>query len=116
MTPQDEFAHRLTASLDQGLRLIDPSTELSLASYRRRALAEHHTSHSSHTVLAWAHKHARMGAILALALIIASWWSLQPVAPPYSAETDILLLTGEIPPNAYADNSFSQWLEARATF
>lgn len=116
MTQPDEFSRCLTASLDQGLRQLDASTEQRLNSIRRQALAEHQVSHSPQAVLAWTYQHARMGAVLAVALIMAGWWFLQPTNPPYSAETDILLLTGELPPNVYADNTFSQWLDARATF
>jgi hypothetical protein len=95
---------------------MDATTGQRLAAARRRALAPL-TAHPSHSVLTWAHRNIRLGAAgAALLLLLAGWWIFQPSAPPYSPETDILLLTGELPPAAYADNTFSQWLEAHATF
>jgi hypothetical protein len=120
VTQPNEFSRRLSAHLDQGLQQLDASTEQRLNAMRRHALAERQITHApqavSLAIAAWTHKHARMGLALATALIMAGWWFLQPTNPPYSAETDILLLTGELPPNVYADNTFSQWLDARATF
>jgi hypothetical protein len=117
VTHQDEFARRVTAALDQGLGGMDASTHHRLAFIRRQAIKDQTASrYQGSAVLVWAHRHARMAAVLLLTLIIASWWFLQPSSPPYSAEIDILLLTGELPPAAYADNTFSQWLETHATF
>ena len=119
MNPQDEFVHRLTAKLDQGLTQFDTPTARRLASMRRAAIAHPPAAHGLNTALAWAYKHARHARIVAaltLALMIAFWWLSQQPAPSYSAETDILLLTGDLPPDVYADNTFSQWLEARAAF
>jgi multidrug efflux pump subunit AcrB len=116
MTQQDDFARRVAATLNQGLRELDVPTGQRLASMRRQALAEVHLNGRNHTVLAWAYRHARMGIFLALALLMAGWWFMQNTPRAYSPETDILLLTGELPPNVYADNAFSQWLEARTNY
>ncbi|MDP2786897.1 MAG: DUF3619 family protein [Pseudomonadota bacterium] len=61
-------------------------------------------------------EHAQIALPLALALLLAGWWFVQSLPHPYSPETDILLLTGDLPPDAYADKTFSQWLETHATF
>jgi hypothetical protein len=110
VTQQDDFARRLTASLDQGLRQIDASTSQRLASMRRQALAGDRGAHAGHAVLVWVHRHLRLAAFITLAVLWAGWWFVQNAPRPYSAETDILLLTGDLPPDAYADKTFSQWL------
>jgi hypothetical protein len=51
-----------------------------------------------------------------LAIVFSGWWFVHNAQPSYSAETDILLLTGDLPPNAYADKTFSQWLDSRTLF
>ncbi len=133
MTQPDEFAHRLTQHLEHGLTRVNATTEQRLAAMRRQALtnhpewATHGTRVGSSWSLSWsfgqAFKHRRVrlaGAAMIVLLLVANWWITQPSTSPsplpYSAEMDILLLTGELPPNIYADNTFSQWLEAHATF
>jgi len=116
VTQHDDFARRLTASLNQGLMEIDALTSQRLASMRGQTLAGDNMIPADHSVLAWASRPAWIAGFLALALLLAGWWFMQPAPSPYSAETDILLLTGELPPAAYADNTFSQWLEKHSTF
>jgi multidrug efflux pump subunit AcrB len=117
VTQLDDFARRVTASLDQGLSEIDTTTSLRLASMRRLALAgDTTTQHRGHAVLVWVSRHAWLTALLALAMLVAGGWFTQNHPRVYSPETDILLLTGDLPPNAYADKTFSQWLKSRAPF
>lgn len=116
MTLEDDFARRLTTRLDRGLGEIDASTSHRLALMRRQALARDSGIYRGNSVLTWAHRHTRVSAFLVLALLFASLWLMQSHPRPYSAETDILLLTGDLPPDVYANKTFSQWLEERAIF
>lgn len=116
MTEHDDFALRVTAALNQGVREIDASTSQRLASMRRQALAGDSALQRGHAVLVWVYRHSRLAAFLALAVLLAGGWFAQNAPRPYSPETDILLLTGDLPPHAYADKTFSQWLKSRAPF
>jgi hypothetical protein len=116
VTQQDDFAYRITAALDRGAAELDASTLQRLASLRRHAVAGQHTSGHGHHVLAVMHRHSLATGLLALALLLVGLWMMQNNPPAYSAETDILLLTGDLPPNAYADKTFSKWLDARSPF
>jgi len=116
MTKEDEFAYRLTATLDRGVNGIDPATLNRLASMRRQAVSTQPDASRGHHVLTLLHRHGWVSATLALALLLTGWWFAQNTQPTYSAETDILLLTGDLPPNAYADKTFSKWLAARSMF
>jgi hypothetical protein len=116
VTEQDDFARRLTTRLDQGLGQIDAATCHRLTSMRRQVLFSATPTPQGHQILAWVHRHARISLLLALALLFSGWWFTQNTPRAYSAETDILLLTGELPPHAYADKNFSQWLKSLAPF
>ncbi len=117
MTQEDDFARRLTTTLDSGVKQMDASTLRHLASIRRQAVSASHTKHfPGHSVVALLQRHGFASALLALAILFSGWWFLHNAKPAYSPETDILLLTGDLPPNAYADKTFSQWLEQRAAF
>ncbi|OYY94744.1 MAG: hypothetical protein B7Y41_04000 [Hydrogenophilales bacterium 28-61-23] len=110
VTPDDDFAHRLTSALDQGLREIDAPTGHRLASMRSQAISGDRATLGGIGILAWVHRHIRLASFATLAILLASWWFVQTAPRPYSVETDILLLTGDLPPQAYADKTFSQWL------
>ena len=116
MTQEDDFARRLTTALDGGVKEMDASTVQRLASIRRQAITARHPASQGHGVLAMLHRHSFMSALLALAIVFSGWWLVHNAQPSYSAETDILLLTGDLPPNAYADKTFSQWLDSRTLF
>ncbi len=116
MTVQDDFTRRLTTVLSKGAEEIDASTTHRLASMRRRALTINNATYVGSPVLTWVHRHSGIGAVLVLVLILSSWWFTQKTPHAYSAETDILLLTGDLPPNAYADKTLTQWLESRNSF
>ena len=116
MTEQDDFAHRLTHVLDSGVNKMDAGTLERLAQVRRHAVTPSRSMSAGHTVVALLHRHAYASTFLALLLALSGWWIAQNSTPSYSAETDILLLTGDLPPNAYADKTFAQWLDTRSTY
>ncbi len=116
MTQQDEFASRLTTILDDGVKEMDAVMLQRLAVMRRHAVSGFRAPVQGHGVLVILQRHGFISALLVLALLFSGWWYAQNSQPAYSAETDILLLTGDLPPNAYADKTFTQWLETRSSF
>lgn len=116
MINEDEFASRLTAVLDRGVNEIDAATLNRLSSMRRQAISNQPVASRGLHALALLHRHGWASVMLALVILLAGWWFVQNSQPTYSAETDILLLTGDLPPNAYADKTFSQWLDTRSMF
>lgn len=116
MTQHEDFPYRLTASLNQGIQDLDAATTRQLAQLRRQALSTRAGPSHASPVLALLHRHSILTPLLVLALLFSGWWLMQSPPTAYSPETDILLLTGELPPNAYADKTFTQWLNKRASF
>ena len=116
MTKEDEFAHRLITALDSGVRDMDASTLQQLGALRRQAVGSQHSLMHGHHILALIQRHSLASILLTLLILISGYWFVQTRQPAYSPETDILLLTGDLPPNAYADKTFSKWLEARSPF
>lgn len=116
MTQQDDFAYRLTAVLDRGIKEMDTPTLQRLATLRRQALTSGHSESFGHNVISLIQRHSLVSVLVGLMLMLAGLWFAQNTQPAYSAETDILLLTGDLPPNAYADKTFTQWLNARTAF
>lgn len=116
MTQHDDFAYRLTSVLDRDIKEMDAPTLRQLATIRQKAISSHHHPAFGHHVVALIQRHSLVSMLLVLVLMLAGLWLAQNSRPPYSAETDILLLTGELPPNTYADKTFTQWLDARTTF
>lgn len=110
MTHHDEFARRLTTALNQGLSDIDTPTRHRLASIRHHAAHADPVALSNHGVLTWAFRHKRLASFIALAILLSGAWFVQKPIHTDSAQTDILLLTDELPPQAYADKKFTQWL------
>jgi hypothetical protein len=116
-TQPDRFAYRLTQVLDDGIKDMDAATLQRLAMIRRQALTDRNRAVHGHHVLSLIQRHAGFSALMiAVTLMLAGLWLVQNAQPTHSAETDILLLTGDLPPNAYADQKFSQWLKSRTAF
>jgi hypothetical protein len=116
VTKEDEFAHRLITVLDAGVRDMDDETLRRLGALRRQAVASQHSFSHGHHILSLLQRHSLASILLALFILISGYWFVQTRQPAYSPETDILLLTGDLPPNAYADKTFSKWLDARSPF
>lgn len=106
---EQDFIRDITRTLDTGVRDLDASTTARLASARRHALSDGHT-HAGSGILVQAHRHPLLGVAMAIALAVAGWLLLNLQQPADTGEADILLLTDELPPNAYAEQEFSKWL------
>ena len=109
---QQDFIRTVTKALDQGVRGIDARTSARLAGARRFAV-QNGVRHAGHGTLAYIPRHPWLGGAVALGLLLAGWLLLQAQRSPDTAETDILLLTDDLPPNAYANQDFSTWLKAQ---
>lgn len=103
---EDGFVRDIKKSLDEGLEQLDAQTRAHLHAVRRRAMAHPISSNGPSGILALAGQHPWLVvALLASGLLLAVWAGLQSNSSPASedAQVDIMLLTGNIPPQAYAD-------------
>lgn len=103
---EDGFVRDIKQSLDEGLEQLDAGTRAHLHAGRRRAMAKTTSSNGPIGVLALAGQHPWfVAAALASGLLLAAWSGLHPNSDSTSedAQVDIMLLTGNIPPQAYAD-------------
>lgn len=106
----EDFAKRLAATLDQGARELDPMLATRLSALRRQAVnARHGHHHVGHGVVAWTHDHPWIAMALAVCLLLTGWLGYQPQSGD-NGEVDILLLTDDLPPQAYAERDFNKWL------
>lgn len=132
----DGFSHRITARLDDGLALLPYEVVESLRSSREQAVAERKRASrvaSTQAATAW----SRLASTLTLGGGDGTrpWWlSLASAVPVLAlvagimvmgnvqdetgtfevAEVDAALLTDTLPPAAYADPGFAQFLKTRA--
>lgn len=112
MNEQEIIAY-VRRTLDEGVRDLDGVTVARLSALRHVALdsgrprAGHHQG-----VLAWVHPR-RVGIAVALlvALAFAGWQQARQSELTRAVETDISLLTGELPPAIFADRVFGLWLK-----
>ncbi len=116
-----KFGYQIKQQLDQALRL-EPATLKRLKVARERALARQRVSEPVFA-LAWANtvvgrfsgnpasvSIALIGAALILALVGIKYWQRTPSVEEIE-EIDAAILTGDLPINAYLDNSFDTWLK-----
>lgn len=108
----DDFIRTLTKALDQGAMDLDANTQTRLAGMRRAAV-RNGIRHAGHGTLAYIPRHPWLGGAVVLGLLLAGWLLLQSQRSADTAETDILLLTDDLPPNAYANQDFSKWLKSQ---
>lgn len=103
---EDGFVRDIKQSLDAGLEQLDARTRAQLHAGRRRAMTHPFLSNGPTGMLALAGQHRWLvAALLGSGLSLAVWSGLQSNSGPASvdAQVDIMLLTGNIPPQAYAD-------------
>ncbi len=100
-------ADRVIDTLNQGARHMDAGTLARLYDSRRQALATLHAQHAGQGALLLRHHPALWGLGFVAILLIAAWLGLKPpvsqVPAADSSELDIQLLTGELPPQVFAD-------------
>lgn len=107
---EEAYARRLVQHLRAGRSAVDPRIAAALAEARQRALGAAEGSRLPRLrVKAWPLPYAA-AAVLLLVGVSLVW--LSPYLRPLGgepADMDLLLLTGELPPNAYLDQDFPAW-------
>jgi hypothetical protein len=121
MMNEMQFAHRIRQILNQAIP-VDPEIAQRLAQARSRALERHRAA----PAVAWADNvtgstgwaSIALRVLVPLALLIAlagalyNWQQNQRAAE--IEEVDALLLTDDLPIDAYLDRGFQNWLKKRA--
>jgi hypothetical protein len=119
------FAHQVRRRLDEGLH-VDASVAARLRAARELALARHRPEAPGELALA-GHASGRLGGARGLALRIVlpllvlavafattyAWQQRQRAAE--LEELDAMLLSGDLPIDAYLDQGFAAWLKRRAS-
>jgi hypothetical protein len=109
MTEQHQaLTQQITEALDQGTRQLDAETLSHLYASRRQALAAVHAQHAGRGILALKRHPLLLTLSLGAILLLAAWFAQyrHAVQHPPAADTselDIQLLTGEVPPQVFAD-------------
>ena len=120
MMNEMQFAHRIRQILNQGIT-VEPDIAQRLAQARNRALERH----SAEPAAAWADNVTgsigwaglALRVLVPLAMLIAcagavyTWQQNQRAAE--IEEVDALLLTDDLPIDAYLDRGFQNWLKKR---
>lgn len=103
-----KLAARVIDTLDRGTRQLDPGTLARLYDSRRQAMAALQAHHAGQGLLALRQHPILWGLGLLSFLIVIAWLGYRsPMAPapvaPDTTDLDIQLLTGELPPQVFAD-------------
>jgi hypothetical protein len=104
----EHSAKKWAAVLDQGARDLPPATCAALYDRRRQAMTALSARHVGGGALALSRHPVRVALGALLVLGVLGWLLMQPgprQAPASldSGELDVLLLTGELPPQVFAD-------------
>jgi len=122
-TQERQFGYRIRQILNQGTHEVKPGIAQRLAAARQRALERH----AAEPALAWADNVTgsigwagiALRVLVPLAMLVAcagaiyTWQQNQRAAE--IEEVDALLLTDDLPIDAYLDRGFQNWLKKRAT-
>ena len=121
-TQEKQFGNRIRHILNQGTHEVRPAVAERLAAARQRALERH----SPEPALVWADNVTgsigwaglALRVLVPLAMLVAfggalyTWQQNQRAAE--IEEVDALLLTDDLPIDAYLDRGFQNWLKKRA--
>jgi hypothetical protein len=109
---EQEIIGSVTRALHRGTRELDAATVARLSALRHHALTHADTPiRSGSGTLAWPRRHAWIAALLVILLLFAGWTYMRQQELASGVDTDLLLLTGELPPGVYADRVFAPWLQ-----
>jgi hypothetical protein len=119
---EERYAYRVRQALNHGLKDIPPTASRRLEAARHLALARQKQPLGQLAVAGVGHLGARFGGgipylkqILAiLALLLGMWISFYWHSVQYVTEledVDSALLSDDIPPEAFMDNDFFEWLK-----
>lgn len=119
---EERYAYRVRQTLNQGLKDIPPAASRRLEAARHLALARQKQAvpqvalAGMGTSSFWSGNHASyLKQILAvLALLLGMWISFYWHSVQYVTEmeeVDSALLTDDLPPDAFLDNDFFEWLK-----
>ena len=119
---EPELGREIARLLDRGLDDIEQSTLQRLQTARRASLENYQmtetivttgsgtSARSGHDRHFNARKLLSLAALL-LALAVAAYWQNPLQQRDETADLDIMLLTDDLPVNAYLDNEFDEWLD-----
>ena len=120
---EERYASRVRQALNHGLKDIPPASARRLEAARHLALSRQ-KQEVSQLILAGKHSHGRfhfmpenrhLRQILAvLALVLGMWISFYLDSVKYISdieELDSALLSDDLPPEAFLDNDFFEWLK-----
>lgn len=124
--PENEFPEKITRILDSGIREIDGDTVTRLAAARKQALEGFRET--PQWSVAWAGqmisrvttapmtglRYVLPATALILGLIGIAYWQAGNGRGSELAELDTLLLTDELPIDAYLDKGFDSWLKRQS--
>ena len=108
MESSGNTAEKVVEALNLGTRTLDAKTLSRLYDSRRQAMAALHAQHAGHGLLALKQHPILVGLGTVAVLLAAAWLGMQQpkVQSPAmtdNSELDIQLLTGELPPQVFAD-------------
>lgn len=124
MTEQ-RYAGRVRQALNHGLQDISPATSRRLEAARHLALSRQKQTapelvlagagHRGGHHFSWSHDHPYLKhALSVLALLLGMWIAFYWHSAQYVTEieeVDSALLSDDLPPEAFLDNDFSEWLK-----
>lgn len=118
---EERYAYRVRQALNHGLKDIPPAASRRLEAARHQALARQKQAapqmvlagFGSHSFRTGSHTPYLKQILAVLALLLGMWISFYWHSVQYVTEleeVDSALLTDDLPPDAFLDNDFFEWL------
>jgi hypothetical protein len=109
---EQEIIGSVTRALHRGTRELDAATVARLSALRHHALTHADIPiRGGAGTLARTQRHAWIAGLVVILLLFAGWTYTRQQELARSVDTDLSLLTGELPPGVYADRVFAPWLQ-----